>query len=348
MNPQAPDINLDGHLENDLLDYELFEPESELKKAFQQTANNLTTGQQFIFFLHGHARTNYFRIMENYELSATYLRDLLAMLPTNIPWLDDDGNGIYNNGDGRRAAKIQLGKEGNHAAPPPTISKVHQPIVLEENITEANLWVHTTPGVDGIRKVRAVLINPQFRSGEYKGLETNFGGEELELIYNAVQQRYGIVYQGFKTPGKWRILYQAQSKEGIWSDIVQGEVQAQSSSKIATIKIAPNLSSYKSTEPVRLDLQIYGQTQADLYVAIIFPEYFITYGYPSDPSYPNEAKIYQTIEVAGQRNYQVNINLPSNAKSGQYSTCGVLIKTNTAPLEMANWIDFHCAGFEVN
>jgi PKD repeat protein len=84
MNPQPPDINLDGRLENDLLDYELFEPESELKKAFQQAANNLTAGQQFIFFLHGHARQDYFRIMDNYELSATYLRDLLAMLPANI------------------------------------------------------------------------------------------------------------------------------------------------------------------------------------------------------------------------------------------------------------------------
>lgn len=25
-----------------------------------------------------------------------------------------------------------------------------------------NLWVRTTPGVDGIRKVRAILINPEF------------------------------------------------------------------------------------------------------------------------------------------------------------------------------------------
>lgn len=119
--------------------------------------------------------------------------------------------------------------------------------MLEENMTEANLWVRTTPGVDGIHKVRAILINPQFSSGEYKGLETNFGREELELIYNPVRERYGAFYQGFKTPGIWRILYQAQSKEGIWSDIVQGEVQAKGSSKIATIKIAPNISSYKST-----------------------------------------------------------------------------------------------------
>jgi len=58
MNPQAPDIDLDGRLQNDLLDY--------------------------IFFLHGHARKKSFSIMEDYELSATYLRDLLAMLPANV------------------------------------------------------------------------------------------------------------------------------------------------------------------------------------------------------------------------------------------------------------------------
>ena len=114
------------------------------------------------------------------------------------------------------------------------------------------------------------------------------------------------------------------SKEGIWSDIVQGEVQSQGSSKIATIKMLLNQSSYKITEPLRLDLQLDGQTEADLYVAIILPnKSFITFGYP------------------------VNINLPPNAELGQYSTCGVLVKATTPPLEISNWIDINCAEFEV-
>jgi hypothetical protein len=149
-------------------------------------------------------------LTESFEKTKDLISSEKQLFGEQNSWLDDNGNGIYS-GDGRRAAKIQLGKEGFHAAPPPTIDKVHSRIVLEQNITEANLWVHTTPGVDGIHKVRAILINPEFSSGEYKGLETNFGHEELELIYNPVQQRYGIVYQGFKTPGMWRILYQAQT-----------------------------------------------------------------------------------------------------------------------------------------
>jgi PKD repeat protein len=426
MNPHAPDIDLDGYLEEDKHDYKLFDPALELKEAFQQAASKLQAGQQFIFFLHGHARQDNFRIKPDYELSATYLRDLLAMLPAGVqqiiildscysgsffdklagveerilissadnnnlawntksesftdtflrslgrglnltdafkqaekliiqdkqlfgnqrPWLDDDANGLYNSGDGRRAAKIQLGKEGIHAAPPPIISEVHQRQELAKDVNNATLWVRTTPDVDGILKVRATIINPQFVSQKYEGPETNFGRNELQLIYNPAQKRYEIVYEGFKTAGTWRILYQAQSKEGIWSDIVQGEVQSQGSSKIATIKVGLNLSRYKITEPLRLNLQLDGQTEADLYLAIILPDKsFITFSYPSTPSYPNEAKIYQTIKIAGPKNYTANINLPS--KQGQYSTCGVLVQQAAKPLELENWIDFNCEGFEV-
>jgi PKD repeat protein len=429
MNPHAPNIdNLEGYLEEDKHDYKLFDPASELSTAFQQAASKLQAGQQFIFFLHGHASQNNFRIKPDYELSANHLGELLAMLPAGVqqiiildscysgsffdelagvdgrilissadsnnlawnaeyasftdtflrslgrsfnlteafqqaenliisdkqlfgnqrPWLDDNGDGQYTTDDGRRAAKIYLGKQAVHAAPAPTIHQVHPRQELPKDVNNATLWVRTTPDVDGIRKVRAIIVNPQFVGQDYQGIETNFGRDELELIYNHAQKRYEIVYDGFRTEGMWRILYQAQSKQGIWSDIKQGEVQSQGSSKIATIKIGLNLSSYKKTEPLDLDLQVDGQTDADLYVAIILPDKnFITFSYPSNPSWPNTAQIYQTIKIAGPNNYLVNINLPSNAELGQYSTCGVLVKADAAPLEMSNWIDFHCAEFEV-
>ncbi len=84
MNPHAPDIDLDGYLEEDKQDYKLFDPALELKKAFQQAASKLQAGQQFIFFLHGHARPDHFRIKPDYELSANNLRDLLALLPAGV------------------------------------------------------------------------------------------------------------------------------------------------------------------------------------------------------------------------------------------------------------------------
>jgi len=84
MNPHAPDIDLDGYLEDDKHDYKLFDPATELTNAFQQAASKLQAGQQFIFFLHGHARPDNFRIKPDYELSANHLRDLLAMLPAGV------------------------------------------------------------------------------------------------------------------------------------------------------------------------------------------------------------------------------------------------------------------------
>ncbi|WP_069471890.1 WD40 repeat domain-containing protein [Candidatus Marithrix sp. Canyon 246] len=83
MNPQAPDLNEDGYLENELLDYQLFNPEQELTTAFQQAAQNF--GEQFIFYLHGHARPEHFRIKPDYELSASHLQTLLAQIPSSIP-----------------------------------------------------------------------------------------------------------------------------------------------------------------------------------------------------------------------------------------------------------------------
>jgi len=428
MNPQAPDINLDLRLEDELLDYNFFDPEAELKTAFEQAASKLTTGQQFIFFLHGHASPNNFLIMNNYQLSATYLKQLLALLPTDIqqilildscysgsffdelhqqgrilissadsenkawntknesftntflnslrramtlqesfktaekmifnekllfreqhPWLDDDGDGIYSERDGRTAATIQLGTEAIHAAPAPTIHEVHPRIELQINNTEANLWVRTTPSVDEIHKVRAILINPQFSNEEYKGIETNFGREELELIYNPVQKRYGIIYQGFKTAGMWRILYQAQNKEGAWSDIAQGEVQSQGTNKAAIIKMQLNQSRYKITEPLRLNAIINGQTQADLYIAIILPTgNFITFKYPSTPSWPNDAKIYKAnLKIEGKKTYQIKLELPQTSPLGKYQTCGVLVQQAAEPLQLENWIDINCGKFEV-
>jgi PKD repeat protein len=80
MNVQAQDIDLDGFPDTELQDYDLFEPEQQLSQAFAQAAGRLTAGQQFIFYLHGHARQDLARL-SNYDLTASHLRDLLATLP---------------------------------------------------------------------------------------------------------------------------------------------------------------------------------------------------------------------------------------------------------------------------
>jgi len=83
VNIQAPDIELDGLPENERQDYNLFEPEQQLSQAFAQAAAKLSAGDQFVFYLHGHGRTNRVYISD-YELSASHLRDLLATLPSGV------------------------------------------------------------------------------------------------------------------------------------------------------------------------------------------------------------------------------------------------------------------------
>jgi hypothetical protein len=147
----------------------------------------------------------------------------------------------------------------------------------------------------------------------------------------------------------WRILYQAQNTEGAWSDIVQGEVQSQGTDKAATIKMQLNQSRYKITEPLRLDAVINGQTQAYLYIAIILPTgNFITFTYPSTPSWPNDPQIYKAdLKIEGKKIYQISLNLPKTSQQGKYQTCGVLVQQAAEPLQLENWIDFNCAEFEV-
>jgi len=58
--------------------------EVDIKAAFKQAAQNLQAGQQFIFYLHGHARSNHFIISPNYELSASQFSDLLNTIPQGV------------------------------------------------------------------------------------------------------------------------------------------------------------------------------------------------------------------------------------------------------------------------
>ena len=441
MNPYAPDIDVngypdDGQLDENRRDYPLFDPAQELPQAFANAASNLKAGQQFIFYLHGHASQDELLITPTYQLSASSLRDLLATLPTDItqiiildscysgsffdelkgvagrilisstddqtftwntkhasftekfllalrhdnnlwdaflaaesmiinnpllfkgqrPWLDDDGDGKYStSGDGTRAAQIYLGcpigQECTRAAPPPMINQVHPRIVLDENVATTTLWLNTSTQPEKIRKVQAVLVNPEFADNDYRGFETDFGRIELELLYSPPQKRYEVVYDGFCTAGIWQVLYQVQNVSGVWSDIVQGEVQTQGCTLAATVKMLLNQSRYTTGEPLRLDMVVNGEANVDLYAAIVFPEgYFITIAYPLNFSWPNAAQVYQPqVDIAGQQTYPImNLPLPGGIALGQYSACGVLVKTGAAPLEQSNWIHIDCANFEVH
>ncbi|WP_069473727.1 C13 family peptidase [Candidatus Marithrix sp. Canyon 246] len=75
------DIDGDGKEEDNIVDYQLFDPLSELEAAFD-SIKYLQAGQQFIFYFHGHANPEQLQMnLENW-LSAEELKRLLDKVPT--------------------------------------------------------------------------------------------------------------------------------------------------------------------------------------------------------------------------------------------------------------------------
>ncbi|OQW90575.1 MAG: hypothetical protein BWK78_06670, partial [Thiotrichaceae bacterium IS1] len=74
----------DGYTEIGRQDFPLREPTQELEQALAKASQELQTGQQFIFYLHGHARSKSVRIGPAEELTAAQLKTLLAAIPSNV------------------------------------------------------------------------------------------------------------------------------------------------------------------------------------------------------------------------------------------------------------------------
>jgi hypothetical protein len=86
LNPKTwQDVDGDGK-DDAVVDNDLFDPANALTQAFQQ-ASQLGAGQQFVFFVHGHAQQNKLKITRDYWLEARQLRDLLAQVPASITQL---------------------------------------------------------------------------------------------------------------------------------------------------------------------------------------------------------------------------------------------------------------------
>jgi len=429
LNVLAPDIDpFEGRPEPERQDYNLFDPEKDLSDAFAQAADHLTVGDQFVFYLHGHAGHNRFQLLDE-KISAAQLRDLLATLPAGVqqiiildtcyagsfmdelagvpphrlvvtstddksstyqvennsfanefmhilesggnvfeafrraedmilnepkyfleqrPWLDDNSDGQFLD-DGLYAENVRIGLRRIDQAPPPKIKQVHPRITLPENEGTTTLWVNMTDN-ENLHQVRAILIPPEYEMKAYLGEKTDFSRLELPMQYNAVEENYGVKYEGFcAKAGLWQILYQAQDTSGAWSAIVQGEVQASECLPV-TVKMLINQSRYTTGNPLRLNMQVNGQEKVDLYVAIIFPEgYFLTIAYPLAFSLINAIQVYQpAVEIAGQKIYSImDFPLPAGIPTGGYQACGVLVLPNAEPADFNNWINSHCAEFEV-
>lgn len=84
MSPKTPDIDSDGFEDPNWRDYILLNAHDDLTNAFAQAAQTLQFGQQFVFYLHGHANPELLKINREYGLPAQELKDLLATLPLGV------------------------------------------------------------------------------------------------------------------------------------------------------------------------------------------------------------------------------------------------------------------------
>jgi hypothetical protein len=422
MNPRLPIVPADNYPDAARQDFPMRDPKNELQQAIAQASQDLQPGEQFVFYLHGHARANYVRLSKTEEISAQELKALLDQIPTNVeqiiildtcysgsfldelagvanrivissadagaqawstetmsfadrfirqlrygssvgeafelaentiiekpkifgaqrPQLDDTQDGVYNNQDGQYAHQTFIGGKKVHSALPPEIIEIHPTIQLAEGQTTATLWVKTTPGIDGIKTVRAILVNEHDNVTAYQGENTEFTRRELTLNPNHNLQRYEIDYDQFHTATNWQIFYQAQSMEGEWSEISIGYVVSEN----VAIEAQINKTTYQVGDKLQFDVVVSGKKTVDLYVGVIFPDgHYQTIVYPLTFSEINALQAYKTgIQLTGGQSYGIlNLELPA-IPTGDYQLCGLLTEAQSDPYNAANWLNLHCRG----
>ena len=349
MNPYPPIVPFNGYVDTGRQDFPMRDPKIELHDAFAQASQDLKAGQQFILYLHGHARTDAIRMNQTTETSAQEIKSLLEQIPTDVaqiiildacysgsfldelsgvpnrlvitsadaenrawspeevggfsysfirelkhgqsvgeafdyakdkilddsqtfgkqnPQLDDNQDGLFASNDGRFARSLYIGGKKVHGSLPPEITDMQPPIKLAAGQTTATLWVKAIPDFNGMKKVRAILVNEHDSATAYQGESTDFTRRELTLLPNYDLQRYQIDYDNFHTARDWKILYQAQSMEGDWSEIFMGYAVLEGTDNAAP---TANQAVYHNGDTLRVTLPSLPAEQQQ-YVGVALPE----------------------------------------------------------------------------
>jgi len=130
--------------------------------------------------------------------------------------------------------------------------------------------VKAIPDFNGMKKVRAILVNELDEVIQYQGESTNFTRRELTLLPNYDLQRYEIDYDQFHTATNWKILYQAQSMEGDWSEIFTGSVTYEGT-LAENAALTPSQAVYHDGDLCKVTLPPLPPEQAQ-YVGVALPE----------------------------------------------------------------------------
>jgi WD40 repeat protein len=295
-------------------------------------------------------------IGRSFKYAEQFIKNHQKIFFGQTPWLDDDGDGYYTDNDGRLSNGLYLYPPCPICDGPPRRNfklEVHPRIVLKAQQISTTIWIKTKLSHDNIRKVRAILVRPDFVNTEYKGMETDFGREEVELIYNQALDRYEIVYDKFVINGVWNILYQAQDKDGFWSETEIGKIEVNNVPD-QFIKLSLNKNSYKQASEQNLTVDVYSKDsiQVKMYFGMVLPNggSVKTLIYPDDEfGEANQINPYiPKLKVKELKTYYMKPLLPEDAPFGDYIFCGILVPAaEDIEMDGSNWLALDCIGFKV-
>ncbi len=85
MNPYPPVVPATGYVDSSRQDFSMRDPKKELQRAVAKVSETLSAGQQFIFYLHGHADKDLLHLIYgSVEMSAQEIKTLLDQIPTGV------------------------------------------------------------------------------------------------------------------------------------------------------------------------------------------------------------------------------------------------------------------------
>lgn len=146
------------------------------------------------------------------NLKSCYDQGVAAVTATGVaqvPWLDDNGDGLSNSNDGTVAQNRVVTRFFSSVRPQITGA------TLERQGANGTLTAIVEEGAEAIDIVWAALYPPSFQ--EPDGVTLNLNVPTVRLEPDADNPgRYRFVYaNGFTEPGDYRVVFYAQDKEGI-------------------------------------------------------------------------------------------------------------------------------------
>ncbi|HMN29270.1 MAG TPA: C13 family peptidase, partial [Caldilineaceae bacterium] len=151
-------------------------------------------------------------VADSNNLKACFDQAVAAVAATGVnqtPWLDDNGDGIYNAGDGGVAQGRVITRFFSSVRPQLGA------VTLERTGANGLLTAQVTEGAEEIGLVWAVLFPPSFVEPNEVTLNLNVPTVRLEPVANTPGQ-YRFTYQnGLLEEGDYRVVFYAQDRLGI-------------------------------------------------------------------------------------------------------------------------------------